>query len=273
MKRSSVSVIALTAVSACGGSGTSQEINFLGLYEPSQAASPLAGYALINDEGVSYVRSVSDVSGSLQTATTPLTIEVDTIRLEDPDGPDESGQIFSTTSLDRGQIETTDQTFEFVVAIQLNETTAFTPPSLVEAEGFIGLATDVVDVPTTGQAEFRGIANGRSAGGSYIDSLAIVEVFFDTNSANLAVFQTGEEPNNGPRLFADGLEIDGNEISGGTTIFGIVGEDQIDVASMGADINGTFFGYDPENKGPDEVGIAVSTFGTEGETELIILAD
>ena len=273
MKTSSVSVIALTAVSACGGGGHSPVGTYLELSDRAQAISPLAGKALVSGQSASYVRPILGVSGNLKHTTTGISINVADVSLTDVDGPDAIDALFSSTSLDRGVIETTPQNFDYVMAVHLNRPEAFSPPGLTEAEGFIGVATNVADIPTLGRAVMNGIANGTSAGGSYNDSLAVVDVSFALGSVNLAVYQTGDEPNDGPRFFADGLDIDGNKISGGTTIFGMVGEDQIDLSSMEADVQGQFFGYDADSGGPDEVGIAVSTFGTEGSTELIILAD
>lgn len=258
----------LPLLAACGGSVTSTTQTYQTLTSTASETSPLIGRGRgLSDAVFAGMNLVTaDVNGSIDHATNAVAIGT----ITDSDGFDANGALIDDT------IATTSfatppeffGTYDFVRTYQL----------ILEfggSEGFLGIATAPVDMPTTNTATFTGESSGFGPNGEWLAAPTTITANFGTNRLGLTANQTVSGVT-GSITVTDAV-ISDNAINGGT-LTATRGGTAVNVTTGGilgdiTNIDGYFYGYDAANGTPDEIGIEIGTFGADGSVDLTILAD
>lgn len=224
-----------------------------------------------------------EVSGSVRHDVGPLSLDdgqyafTGTMRYIDPDDPDlgvyfsdGNGGIYFLSAFD-------GETFDYV--LRYNGQYQISGQSY-SSEGVAGIVTAESDVPSTGTAEYAGVAFGSGAtvsGGSFEllsgNAAASVDFLEGTLSLTADGFADVGAPVDEVRV--SGASIDGASFSGGTISLLIDGSsaDGILGGNIQSQFGGNFYGYDDALDIPDELGGIALKAGDDGYVALYFAAD
>ena len=256
----------------CGSGQTSPVGNYVTFESNVPEVSQLSGNAIVRTNPFALPPyQISEVEGTLQHDTQGIVIDTSSIRLFDPSGQQDSGILLDLNNNNvNGQFAPYSEGYDYVQAFSVSDMSPeLNLPST--ATGYIGVPTLVADIPDSGRAEFEGIANGIGVARVFNDVPTTVSADFENESVDLLASQDlGGGRSNTIQIV--GMELQGHEFRGGAILAKEINA-EVDTSSFGSEITGEFFGYDLTQSGPDEVGVFISSRGTDGYNELIVLAD
>lgn len=223
------------------------------------------------------------VSGSVRHDVGPLSLDdgqyafTGTMRYIDPDDPDQgvyfsdgNGGFYFLSAFDGG-------TFDYVLRYDGQYKIG---AETYSSEGVAGIVTAESDVPSTGTADYTGVAFGSGAtvsGGSFelLSGNAAVTVDFLGGTVSLTADGFSDIGAPVDELLVTGAVIDGVSFGGGT--ISLLNDGSSAEAILGANVQsqfgGSFFGYDDTLDIPDELGGIALKAGDDGYVALYFAAD
>ena len=281
------------ALSACGGTTSGPPSG--ATYDPignilsgggagtAEGTVDLIG-ASLRTNGTSGKVDMVTVSGEIDFDTGRVSIDDGTYALIDADGGDSSGVITDgkATIATKGALGLTGS-YDFVFAIENNYTSGSTS---YDSSGFVGIETQIEDMPGSGTASFKGeavaVLTQGSSGANFTDGASeftadfkgkTVDVVMDGFTvSDLTTGLSASAPVD--RIEITGMAISGNRFSDGTLKTTLGGSNVNLTGTVSTTSSeGAFFGYDDETSAPDEIGVSVISTGADGILAATAVAD
>ncbi len=277
-------------LAGCGGGATLEEPpppanDYETIYSEAAATSNLRGIGLGIPQTGQEANTIPllVVSGSVRHDVGPLSLDdglyafTGTMHYVDPDDPDQgvyfsdgNGGVIFLSEFDGG-------TFEYVLRYNGEYRIG---PDTYSSEGVYGIVTAADDVPSSGIANYSGVAFGSGAtvsGGSFelLSGTATATVNFLDKTLSLIADGFSDVGAPVDEVRVAGAVIDGASFGGGTISLmnGDASADGILGPNVQSQFGGSFYGYDDALQIPDELGGMLLKAGDDGFVALYFAAD
>jgi hypothetical protein len=274
-------ISSFVALAACGGAGgvsNAPPRSTTGTYQTltsTAAVTSTQGGAALRINTTQVTVETAPVSGTLTHNTGETVFTDGVLSLTDPDGPNMQGEL--SDGVNTVDLITAGPGFEYVQAFNAAYSQGGTS---FQSAGVAGVVTASSDMPNRGAATYSGRAEVLT-GGDYGNLNFNVNSTNTTVTADFAAGRVNVDMRDLVGNVVNGIQVDriqinnmivsGNQISGGTQTYTFGGTPNA-VFSSGQTAQGAFFGSDPVNGVPDEVGgvFKAETFGVGVLTGLFI---